>query len=157
MENQNSKIENVESAKVQKSESAKVKNPKVKKSEKSDAINFDKIKINVKKSDKKLADVERSTSANKSIYIGLEKLSEREKKIFRGKIRRKLDNYVSDILGKDRTDQERTDAIKNFLSFYKKNWIRTDFKIESFTLKKNEADIKDYKNLLKFVSQSLEK
>lgn len=119
-----------------------------------------KKKISLKKESLELIEKEGKDSlkgtSRKSIYKGFESLSTDEKKTFRGKIRRDLNNFVKEILGKGRSNSEREKAIEEFMEFYKMHWRITDFRIENFSQKTNEGDIKDYKNLLKVVSQSFE-
>jgi len=124
---------------------------KIEKSE-IDQINLAAVKFDFAKDGKSLSNL-----SKKSIYKGMEGMTGEEKKKFRGKIRRDLDRYVSIILGKDRGNEERKRGISEFLSFYRENWIVTDFRIETFSEKKNENDIRDYRNLLNVVSQALGK
>lgn len=124
-----------------------------------DSANLESAKINLSKSNFNFEESGISSSrktSNKSLYIGLDSMSTEEKKRHRSKIRRNLDNYMKDILGKDRTSKERETAVGDFLSFYKKNWKITDFKIESFSEKTNEIDLKNYKMLLDFVKSVIE-
>jgi CRISPR/Cas system-associated endonuclease/helicase Cas3 len=140
-----------------------MENKTVQKIEKSnvDAANATTIKkkISLKKESLELIEKEGKEFQNlpsKSVYKGIDNLSSKDQKIKRGKIRRTLDRYVSIILGKDKSDAERIQGIENFLEFYKENWKITDFKLENFSNKKNEQDLKDYKNLLDVVRRSLE-
>lgn len=95
---------------------------------------------------------EKKTS-NKSLYKGLDGMTTEDKKRHRSKIRRTLDNLMKEILGKDRTDAEREKGISEFMIFYKENWKITDFRIETFSEKSNEADLKNYRNLLAVVKE----
>lgn len=117
-----------------------------------DQINLENVKINLSKGDSKLITKE-SVSSRKDLYLGLSEKSSEEQKKFRGFLRRELRRYVNQILGKDRSDAERLDSIQKFLSFYKKHWRITDFKIENFSQSKNEIDLKDYLELLTYVRQ----
>lgn len=153
MENQ--KIENPKAENQKIENPAKEKKVKKEKASKTDAINFEKVKINLSKGDKSLLS-KTSVFSKKSIYVGLEKLNSEEKKKFRGFIRRELRRFVNQILGKDRSESERIDSIKKFLSFYKKHWQIQDFKIENFSQSKDEIDLKDYKDLLTYVKRTLE-
>lgn len=125
-----------------------------------DSLNLSAAKINLKNS--KIQELiskegkEASAYSNKHLYIGLEKLGIDDQKKFRGKIRRDLKRFVSIILGKDKSEKEKIDAIVEFMEFYKKNWKMTDFKIENFSSSKNESDLKDYKNLLYVIRTSME-
>lgn len=133
--------------------------PKSKKSnsKKSDSINLENIKVDLKNADKSVPLNKESIQSSKSIYSKTEGMKEEEKKKFRSKIRRALHSYCNQILGKDRSEEERKTAIKSFLSFYKENWKIQDFKMENFTQSKDADDLADYRNLLKFVSSSLAK
>jgi len=137
MKNQNLKIESKESKK-----------------ENIDSLNLENVKINLSKNSDLLTKESKNFN-RKEIYKGMQELSTDEKKKFRNKIRSKTKYFVNQILGKDRSEKERTDSIKEFLTFYKENWKIQDFKIESFTSKQNESDLKDLRNLLKYVSESL--
>lgn len=124
---------------------------------KSDSINLESAKINLQNSKKELANKEsKNGQSKKEIYIGLKELSTDEQKKFRQRLRSKLKRFVSEILGKDRTDAERTKGIQDFLIFYKENWKIQDFRIENFSGTKNNSDLKDYSNLLEFVKSTLE-
>lgn len=128
-----------------------------KESKKIDSLNLENLKVNVSKGDKSLTNKEGIKSSNKDLYsIDRSKMNSEDQKKFRQKIRRDLQRFVKDILGKDRTDESRTKSISEFLNFYKSNWRITDFKIENFSQSKNEIDLKDYKDLLMFVSSTLE-
>lgn len=122
-----------------------------------DTINIDKVKVNLKKADKSVSLDKTAVQASKSLYKGTDGMKGEDHKKFRSKIRRGLHSFCNQILGKDRSEEERKASVKSFLSFYKINWRVQDFKIESFTQSKDEADLKDYKDLLKFVASSLEK
>jgi len=136
-----------------------VKNNEVKSSN-LDSSNLSAAKINLKKG--KISEImekegkEGTAYANKHLYIGLEKMGIDDQKKHRGMIRRNLRRYVSIILGKDKSELEKVNAILEFIPFYKKNWKITDFKIENFSSSKNESDLKDYKNLLFVVRESME-
>jgi len=91
-------------------------------------------------------------NASKSLY--LHDLKGEEAKKFRSKIRRKLAAFCNIILGKDRSLEEKKEGVAEFLKFYKANWKLNDLKIESFTQSKDESDLKDYRDLLKFIQES---
>ncbi len=127
-----------------------------KESKKIDSMNFENVKINVSKGLTELTTKESKTLSQKDLYLLSSDLSSEERKQFRQKIRRDVQRFISDILGKDRKENERTEAIQKFLSFYSKNWRITDFKLENFTQIKNESDLKEIKNLLDYVKSTLE-
>jgi len=126
-----------------------------------DSLNLASAKINLSKGKKeilensKFSKGEKTTS--KELYIGTSKMSTDESKIFRRNLRSKLDRFMKNILGQDRTEKERENAIGEFLIFYKENWRIADFKIENFSAKKKEADLRDLKNLLAYVESVIEK
>lgn len=156
VQSENSTVENSENSENQKVEkSAKGKKIRKQKDAGTDAINFDKVKIDISKGNKSLITKERSVNSKKSIYKGTEEMGEEDKKKFRGKLRRELRKFVNSILGKDRSTEERTQSILSFLKFYKKNWQLQDFKIENFSQSKNPTDQKDYSELLKYVQSTL--
>jgi hypothetical protein len=119
-----------------------------------DAVNLENIKIDVSKIDANVLSKEKITT-EKHLYIGMENKSSEEKKKHRGKIRRDLDRFVNQILGKDRSAEERAASILSFLDFYKSNWKITDFKIDNFSQIKEKEKIQDYKDLLDAVKQSM--
>jgi hypothetical protein len=127
-----------------------------KESKKIDSLNLENVKVNVSKGLSELTTKESKTLSQKDLYLLSSDLSSEERKQFRQKIRRDVQRFISDILGKDRKESERTDAIQKFLSFYSKNWRITDFKLENFTQIKNESDLKEIKNLLDYVKSTLE-
>jgi len=122
--------------------------------EESKGINLKNIKIDLKKGKSNLLDKE-NRSSSKSIYKGLEGLSSDGMKKKRGEIRRLVKGYINSILGKDRSENERTKSIESFLSFYQSNWKIQDFKIENFSNSKNESDRKDMINLLDYLKSIL--
>lgn len=113
-------------------------------------------KINLSNAKKELATKENVSSSRKDIYLNLSELSSDEQKKKRQRIRNQLKRFVSAILGKDRSDEEKEKSIREFLSFYRENWRITDFKIENFSQSKNKADHKDYETLLEFVKSTIE-
>lgn len=116
-----------------------------------DAINIDALKIDLSKGKKDLLNKESSSFQKKSLYKGLENMDSESQKKFRSKIRRNLRNFCNQILGKDRSDAERMQSIKEFMKFYKENWKIQDFKIDNFSHSKNEIDRKDYIQLLDYL------
>ncbi len=81
--------------------------------------------------------------------IDYDKDSISDQKKSRGKIRSRLSGFMKDILGKDRSDQERRGSIKGFKKFYKENFSLNDFSIESLlSSRKNGDQIQDYKDML---------
>lgn len=140
-----------------KNQNTSEKNVKVSESSKLDSVNLENVKINVSKGNKELTNKEGIKTSNKDLYsIDRSSMSSEDQKKFRQKIRRDLQRFVKDILGKDRSDESRTKSISEFLIFYKSNWKIQDFRIENFSQSKNETDLKDYKDLLTFVSSTLE-
>lgn len=139
---------------IETSEKIGKKNKAERKKKNTDSINLDGIKINLSKGKKSLLD-KVSVSSKREIYKGTDLMNQEEKKKFRGKIRRTLRSFTNSILGKDRSEKERTESVKSFLKFYKENWKIQDFKIENFSQSKDEMDLKDYKNLLIYLQSVL--
>lgn len=152
MENSTNQVETNQGleSKIENSIPKKEKKAKAEKTE----INLNSVKINLSKGKKILLD-KVSVSSKREIYKGTDQMNQEEKKKFRGKIRRNLRSFTNSILGKDRSEKERTESVKNFLSFYKENWKIQNFKIEDFSQSKDEMDLKDYKNLLIYVASVL--
>lgn len=131
-------------------ESLKIENPSL------DNLNSEKIKINLKNAKMDLASKESKGSSDKNIYLNMEGLNQDERKRKRSSIRRERNRFINQILGKDRSEEERIDSIQKFLIFYKENWKINDFKIENFSQSNNAEDQKDCKNLLDFIKSSME-
>lgn len=117
-------------------------------------INLENLKFDLSKGRKDLLNKE-SQSNSREIYKGMDNLNSDDKKKKRSKIRRDLKNFRNDILGKDRSDKERENAIKSFMQFYKENWKIQDFKIENFSNAKNEIDLQDNIQLLDYLKSVL--
>ena len=122
-----------------------------KKNTKKDALNISNVKIDIKKGKKDLISKEASFLSGKSLYKGMDALSTDEKKKARGKIRRQLKSFINQILGKDRSEEERETSIESFMTFYQDNWMIQDLKIESFTNTRNDMDRKDCIDLLDYL------
>lgn len=91
----------------------------------------------------------RGIDARKNLYsFKHEGMTGEEQKKFRSKIRRDLARFCNQILGIDRSEEERGNALKEFLTFYRKTWKINDFRIENFTQKKNDEAIEDYRKIL---------
>lgn len=83
-------------------------------------------------------------------------LTDKQKKSKRVKLRKQLKNLVDKIIiTKDKEKQKEN--IKNFIDFYKFNYILNDFSIESLTHKTNELDLQDYTIVLNLCKESLKK
>lgn len=124
---------------------------------KKDSANLENVKIQISKGKKELANRETSVYAKKDLYlIDRDSMNSDQQKNFRNSIRRGLKRFVSDILGKDRSDESKEKSIQEFLEFYKKNWRITDFKIENFSQSKTKGDLRDYADLLEFVKSTIE-
>jgi hypothetical protein len=123
----------------------------VKQSEKVKSLNISNLKKSFQdESVKKNFTKEVPKGENFSLYKD-EFNSKRE----RQKIRNKLDRFVSDILGKDRKDEERIESLKSFLEFYRKCWKIVDFKIENFSHSRSDEKKKDYQIILEMLKNSL--
>lgn len=97
------------------------------------------------------------TQSRSSLYKGMDDLSIKDQKKERSKIRRRLDNFISDILGMDRKKEEKESSIKEFNSFYKKNWKIQDFKIDNFSNQSDEDKRKEFTLILDLAKKSLHK
>jgi len=133
----------------------KTKESKKSQKETVDQINLENVKINLKNGDQSLLTKTESDS-HKNLYLGMEGKTQEERKKRRGWLRRERNRFINQILGKDRTDDERTDSIQKFLIFYKENWRVNDFKIETFCQTKDESELQDCKALLEYVKKTLE-
>jgi hypothetical protein len=123
-----------------------------------DKKNLNNIKFDLGKGNSELCNKEMKISFNKGIYKDelMKELSSDERKKFRGKIRRDLKRFISNILGKDRNDYKRISSLFAFISFYQKYWRIQDLKIENFSSSRNEKDLKDYKDLLSYIESLMQ-
>ena len=81
------------------------------------------------------------------------KRSYNEEKQLRNKLRRKCINLMNSII----TEKEKTESIKEFISFYKKEYVINDYSIESITSSSKEEIIDSIDRGLKFIKSFLEK
>lgn len=92
-----------------------------------------------------------------NLYIGFSALSALDQKKERSKLRRKLESFRNEILGKDRSKEEKEKGMQDFIAFYKKNWKIQDFRFENFSHQK-DADFKsDWESILSLCKKKLEK
>lgn len=93
---------------------------------------------------------ENSSFQKESIYK-----KEFQNKSERRKIRTKLNRFVNNVLGKDRSEKEIETNINEFISFYKEIWSINDFKIDNFTNTKDKDKLKDYSLFLDIIKAYL--
>lgn len=90
-----------------------------------------------------------------SIYsIPLEKwdaMDDKDRKKFRRGMRNKLNHFKNDLLGKDRSMQDRKNAKKDFIKFFKDNYISSKLESSSIYQGNNEIIRKDYDDMIKMI------
>ena len=84
------------------------------------------------------------------------KLTAKEQKQKRQKIRRLLENFYFKICLQQNKEQKQA-AIIEFLAFYKANYILNDFTLASLTDSKEPSKVESYKQMLLAVSENLKK
>lgn len=82
------------------------------------------------------------------------KLTAKEEKKMRSKLRRSLSNIIDKIVIEKKDNKEN---VKEFISFYKLNYILNDFSIESITNSSDELLLEDLKRVFEIVKKQLEK
>lgn len=101
----------------------------------------------------KLRDIPRNSFINSpSIYkIPKEKwdaMGDRDRKKFRRNMRSQLKRFSNAILGKDRSDIERRESIKEFKSFFKENYIADKLDASAIYSGSNEIQRKEYADMI---------
>lgn len=84
------------------------------------------------------------------------KLSAKQAKQFRQKMRRQLDNFDLKIRVQKNAETRKA-AITEFLAFYKANYILNDFSLSSLTDSRDAAKRESYGEMLKIVQASMGK
>jgi len=84
------------------------------------------------------------------------KLSAKQAKQFRQKMRRNLDNFDLKIRVQKNAETRKA-AITEFLAFYKANYILNDFSLASLTDSRDAAKRESYSEMLKIVQASMGK
>lgn len=109
---------------------------------------------------KKVSSKERSTKTKDKNFlykfqIEESNLNSKDQKKKRNKIRRQLKNLVNSIISVNLKGKKETKYNKDFINFYKANYILNDFSLSSLTNKTNEEDINDYTFVLTFVKENI--
>lgn len=104
--------------------------------------------------------VERKTSTKEKNFLykyQLDKkenaLPEKEQKKKRSKLRRKLQNLVNVIILAN-VKKPSTEGVKEFLDFYKANYILNDFTLQSITASNDELKTKDLQKVLEICKKT---
>jgi phosphoenolpyruvate synthase/pyruvate phosphate dikinase len=116
---------------------------------------------------KKAAEKDRSTAVKEKNYLyrfQLEnsiadkknKLSAKDEKKKRNKIRRDLKLFANKFFV-EKNKEEIKKLSREFISFYKKEYILNDFSLKSLTNVTDELAIQDYERVLKIAKESLTK
>ena len=83
------------------------------------------------------------------IELSYDNLSQKDKKSYRSMIRKRLDKFASDILGKDRSKEDKEKSLKLMDAFYQKYFSSNDYSIGSMMQsRKLDSRSQDIKNLL---------
>lgn len=119
-------------------------------------------KVLVKKGSEKNA-IERPLKVKDKNYLykfqtakGNEALTEKEEKKKRSKLRRDLQLLINKIITDNLKKKDLT-ACKDFISFYKENYILNDFEIKSITNSSDELKVQDLTKVLALCKESLTK
>lgn len=118
-----------------------------------------KIKKDQKRDNANLSKIKSDASGDKkgNLYIGFSNLSALDQKKERSKLRRKLEFFRKEILGKDRSKEEKEKGLNDFLAFYKMHWKIQDFRFENFS-HQSDSDFKsDFELILSMGKKRLEK
>jgi hypothetical protein len=75
-------------------------------------------------------------------------MNDRDRKKFRRDMRSKLQRFSNNILGKDRSDKDRRDAIKEFKSFFKENYISSKLDASSIYQGSNGSKRKEIEDMI---------
>jgi len=113
-------------------------------------------KVTEKKAVIKKEDRKTKTKEKNFIYkfqIADKKLSDKDAKKYRNKLRRKMQNIVNSII----ISKDKKEGIKEFISLYKKEYILNDFSIESFSNSSDETKKEEFVKVLLIVKNSFEK
>jgi hypothetical protein len=82
------------------------------------------------------------------------KLTDKESKKKRNKIRRNLQLIVNKII-LDKKKVNIKENVQEFLNFYKANYILNDFTLKSLTNKNDEITLKEYSDVLHICKENL--
>ena len=117
-------------------------------------------KINVASIEERLSKIDVSKKERQSkerLYKNVNSsMSFEDQKKYRGKMRRHLSKIKNEILifTKTKNEEKKKEAIKNFISFYKKEFVKNDLSIESITNSKNEIEKEELILMLDIIKKS---
>lgn len=112
----------------------------------------------VKTKTKAKKEVERKTKTKDKNFIykfqiASKRLSDKDAKKYRNKLRRKMQNIVNSII----VSKDKKESIKDFIKIYKQEYILNDFTIESISNSSDETKQEDFTKVLSLVKSSFEK
>jgi len=108
---------------------------------------------------KKIADRQTSVKDKNFIYkfqLDETKLTDKEAKKKRNKLRRNLTLIVNQII-LDNVKKQNLDNVKNFINFYKENYILNDFTLKSLTNSNEQSKVEDFNKILELTKIYLSK
>lgn len=80
-------------------------------------------------------------------------MEDKERKSFRSKKRRELQNFINAILGRDRNDDERLLSIKEFKKYFKENYISSSLDSSALYSGNDENKRKDINNMIIIIKE----
>lgn len=75
-------------------------------------------------------------------------MNDKEKKSFRSKMRRNLQSFMRDILGRDRSNEEIAGSIKKFNAYFKRNYIAKELDASAIYAGNDASKRKDYQKMI---------
>ena len=114
--------------------------------------------VKAKKEKSPKVEKERKTATKEKNYIykfqiADTKLSDKDAKKYRNKLRRKMLNITNLII----VSKDKRESIKDFIALYKKEYILNDFSLASFSNSSDETKREDFEKVLSLVKSSLAK
>lgn len=81
-------------------------------------------------------------------------MKDKDRKSFRRKMRSKLQRFSNNILAKDRSDEERINASKEFMQFFEENYIASDLNASAIYSGSDSLKRKEYEDMI-FIIKSI--
>lgn len=78
-------------------------------------------------------------------------MGDRERKSFRRKMRSNLQRFSNQILGKDRSDEERLNACKEFKKYFKENYLASKLDASAIYQGSNDSKRKEYQDMIEII------
>lgn len=121
-----------------------------------DQGNAKKESKNIQKNvESKLKDFPKTSAiSSPSLYRieGWENFTDKQKKTYRRKMRTQLRKFMQDILGKDRSNDERKKSVKEFQKFFKDNYISSTLDASAIYSGNDAGKRKDYEDMIAVIN-----